>query len=132
MIFVDTSAFIALTFPGDLFYSKAKKWWTENKNESFITTNTVIIEALGWIRYRGGKKLAIEVGERMYSGEINMIKVNSVDEKIAWKKFKKLNGKGISMIDCISFSVMERLKAKKVFTFDTGFKKAGFDLLPAT
>ena len=131
MIFIDTSAFIALTFPLDIFHSQANGWWKKNEKESFITSNIVIIEALGWIRYKGGKKVAIEVGERMYSGEgINIIKVSPEDEKNSWKLFKKLDGKGISMVDCTSFVVMKRLKIKKAFAFDSDFKKAGFEVLP--
>ena len=87
MIFVDSSAFIALTFPSDPFHSKADSWWQENKEESFVLTNIVIIETLGWIRYRGGKRLATQVGERLYSGELNIIKVTPEDEKDALETF---------------------------------------------
>ena len=51
-------------------------------------------------------------------------------KKMPWKLFKKLNGRGISMVDCTSFTVMKRLKIKKVFAFDEDFKKAGFLVLP--
>jgi len=131
MIFVDTSAFIALTFSKDSFHSKGVSWWEDNKKESFVTTNIVAIETLGWIRYKCGKRIAIEAGERFYSGQdLNIIKVSPDDEKEAWKSFKKLNGDGISMVDCASFVVMKRLKIKKVFTFDKDFEKVGFTLLP--
>jgi uncharacterized protein len=131
MIFVDTSAVIALYFPKDIFHSKADVWFADNKNESFVTTNQVVIEILNWARYKGGKKVAVEMGENLYSGEgITLLKSSSEDEKNAWKLFKRLSGNGVSMTDCISFVVMKRLKIKKAFAFDKDFRKAGFALLP--
>jgi predicted nucleic acid-binding protein len=131
MIFVDTSAIVALAFPKDQFYSEANIWQKENKKESFITTNTVVIEALGWVRYKGGRKIAVEVGEKLYLGDdIDIVKVTPEDEKNAWSVFKKLDGRGVSMVDCTSFVVMKRLKIKKVFAFDSDFAKAGFTVLP--
>lgn len=131
MIFIDTSAFVALTFPTDTFHLQANVWWNKNKDESFVTTNIVVMEALGWIRYKGGKKVAIDTGKRMYSGNgMDIDKVTREDEENAWNIFKKLDVKGVSMIDCTSFAVMNRLKIKKAFTFDSDFKKAGFTILP--
>lgn len=131
MIFVDTSAILALTFPKDSFHSKANIWQKENKKESFVTSNLVVIETLNWSRYKGGKKIAIEIGEGLYSRNgINIVKVTPEDERNAWNFFKKLDGKGISMVDCTSFAIMNRLKIKKAFAFDRDFKKAGFSILP--
>jgi len=133
MIFIDTSAFIALTFPSDSFHKKANAWWKKNEKESFVTSDLVVIETLGWIRYKGGKKIAVEAGERFYSGRgLSIVKVSPEDEENAWENFKKLDGKSVSMVDSTSFVVMERLKIKKVFTFDKDFEKAGFTLLPGS
>ncbi len=133
MIFVDTSAFIALTFSPDSFHLKAVAWWKENKQEIFITSDVVVIETLGWVRYKAGKKTAVEVGERFYSkSELEVVKIIQEDEKNAWNYFKKLHGDGISMVDCTSFAIMKRLKIKKVFAFDNDFQKAGFSVLPLT
>ncbi len=131
MIFVDTSAIVALTFTKDSFHSRAELWFSDHQKENFIVTNLVIIEILNWVRYRLGKNKAIELGEKLYSGNgISVVKISPDDEKNAWNLFKKLDGKGVSMVDCTSFVVMKRLKIKKVFAFDTDFKKAGFELLP--
>jgi len=133
MIFVDTSAIVALAFTKDTFHLRANEWFSKNKEESFVTSNLVVVESLGWIRYRGGKRLAVEVGERFYSGEgLNIIKVSPEDEKNAWMNFKKLDGKSISMVDSTSFVVMKRLKIKKAFAFDKDFEKVGFTLLPGS
>lgn len=131
MIFVDSSAIIALSFPKDPFHLKANIWQKENKKESFITTNLVIFETLGWSRYKGGKKIAVQIGKGLYSGNgIRIVKITPEDEKKSWIIFKKLNGRGISMVDCTSFVVMKRLKIEKAFAFDADFIKAGFELFP--
>ena len=131
MIFVDTSAIAAISFIKDEFHSRAELWFSENQKENFIVTNLVVMEILNWVRYKGGRKIAVEVGEKLYLGDdIDIVKVTSEDEKNAWSVFKKLDGRGVSMVDCTSFVVMKRLKIKKVFAFDSDFAKAGFTVLP--
>lgn len=127
MIFVDTSALIAITVPKDDFHKKAISYWDDSREEKFVTSNLVILETLGWLRYKSGKKEAVKIGDKLYlDSELKMIHVNTTDEENAWKLFKKLDGDGVSMIDCTSFAVCKRLKIKKVFSFDDDFEKAGF------
>ena len=59
-----------------------------------------------------------------------MERVTAIDEKRAWRLFRKVEGRGISMIDCTSFILMKRLGIKEVFAFDEDFKKLGFTTCP--
>jgi predicted nucleic acid-binding protein len=38
--------------------------------------------------------------------------------------------RGLSLVDCVSFVVMERLRIKDVFTFDPHFRERGFECRP--
>lgn len=131
MIFVDTSAFVALVDSDDIFYQKASEWWKTSKSSCLVTTNFVVAETLGWLRYKRGKKIAVKVGENLlFSDDLKTIRAERQDENKAWKLFNKVEGRGISMIDCISFAVMKRLKIKQVFAFDQDFADVGFNVLP--
>lgn len=131
MIFVDTSAFIALADSDDKFYQQASVWWKKNKLSRLATTNLVVAETLGWLRYKRGKKIAVEVGENLlFSDDLKTIRAERQDENKAWKLFNRVEGRGISMIDCISFAVMKRLNIKQVFAFDQDFADVGFNVLP--
>lgn len=130
MIFIDTSAFISLMVE-DEFHGKAVKWWSESSKQDLLTSNLVAIETLGWIRYKAGKTKAIDAGKRFFeSGELKIERVTNEDEKHSWRLFQKLNGRGISMIDCTSFAVMKRLGIKQAFAFDQDFADVGFNVLP--
>ena len=131
MIFVDTSAFIALIDLQNRFSKPARYWWQKNKSVELITTNLIIIETLGWIRYKCGKKIAVEAGNSLlFSHDIQIERVTLTNEQKAWALFQELQGRGISMIDCTSFILMKRLKIKDAFTFDSDFKKQGFTVYP--
>lgn len=131
MIFVDSSALIALFFVSDKFHKRAIKFQLNNVSEKFVTSNIVVIEALGWIRYKLGQKRAVDAGEKIFwSKDLDILNVSSDDENEAWKYFKEIKGDGVSMVDCTSFAIMKRKGITKVFTFDQDFKKAGFTVLP--
>jgi uncharacterized protein len=131
MIFVDTSAWVALTDKSDEFHRKAHIWFQKHTSNLYITSNLVVIETLGWIRYRCGKKIAIEAGQRLLAGsELQIERVTVDDEYQTWLLFQKIEGRGISMIDASSFVLMRRLKIDEVFAFDTDFKTQGFTIYP--
>ncbi len=131
MIFVDTNAFISLVIENDAFHQTASAWWQKHKGAPLCTSNLIVIETLGWIRYKAGKAIAIEVGNRLLGSDtIRVEKVTSQDEEEAWKLFQKTDGRGVSMIDCTSFTLMKRLGLSEIFTFDTDFADQGYIQYP--
>jgi len=132
MIFVDTSAIIALEVPSDKFHKRALKWRKEAKDPIFVSSNLVFIETASWVRHNSGKEIAVKIGLSLLSGAgIQIERVTMDDEDNAWALFQKIEGRGISMIDCTSFVLMKRLKIKEVFAFDSDFKKMGFKVYPS-
>src|SRR3989344_7178534 len=128
MTFVDSSAWIALTKSDDTNHVKAVKWWKEQEMEKLVTSNLIVMETLGWVRNKKGKKTAIELGKRLLDQrELKLVRVLQNDEPVAWKYFQDLNGRGVSMVDCTSIAVMKRLGIKTIFTFDGDFEQAGFE-----
>lgn len=131
MIFVDTSAFIALIRKDDIFHQKANKWWQDNIGIPVFSSNLIFIETMGWIRYKYGKKAAVESGKNFFGGDITLERVSLIDEQYAWDLFQKIDGRGISMIDCTTVAIMKRLRIKEIFTFDADFQLFDLILLPS-
>jgi len=131
VIFVDTSAFIALVDQGDKFNKLAIEWWKKNQGVELVTSNLVIIETLGWIRNKRGKAAALKLEAGITEVEgMSVIRVTEGDEREGREWFKKLDGRGVSMIDCTTIAVMKRQKINTIFAFDEDFEKAGFEVVP--
>lgn len=133
-VFVDTSAFKALFDFSDEFHSKAAKFLTKIKEANFrmITSNFILDETYTLIRVRMGKEPAIQFRQDLISSTsvLKALRIAVGDEKMAWKYFVKLPGRGISFTDCTSFALMKKLGIKKAFAFDEDFVRAGFKTLP--
>ncbi len=132
MIFIDTSAFIALSLKDDAFHQQALHWWEENfKLGNFTTSNLVILETLGWLRYQLGAKAAVETGKHLlYSPELQRERVSFKDEKLGWDLFQKSPVRGLSMVDATTVVLCKRLGIKQVFGFDQDFTKYSIQLVP--
>ncbi|MEK7525265.1 MAG: PIN domain-containing protein [Patescibacteria group bacterium] len=129
-VFVDTSGFIALVMGGDQFHIAAEAWWAANEN-GLVTSNLVLIELMGWLRYMAGAKFARKVARTILENtQMKIERITALDEKAAFGLFDKISGRGLSMVDCTSYVVTRRLGIKTVFGFDTDFSRNGFELVP--
>lgn len=133
-VFVDSSGFIGLLVEKDKFHKEATEFLAKSKQEglSFITSNFILCEVYDYLRGMVGKDIAVSFYKFLASDlkGIKLTRVFTHDEKLAWKYFVELPGRGTSFTDCTSFAVMKRLGLKDAFTFDQGFRKAGFKMVP--
>lgn len=134
MIFVDTSAWLALADPLDGQHAAAMnvaKMVTTGKFGRMVTTDYVLDETYTLIR----KSLGIEEVERL-AGSLKAtpnLHVRWVGERLfeaALARMLKHRDKAWSLTDCTSFETMEELGVRVGFTFDRDFQVAGFETLP--
>ena len=132
-VFVDTSAYYALADARDNEHSRAiiiaaclarDRW-------SLTTTNFVVAETHTLILARLGRRIAAEVLEMIDSGPAAIIRGREMDEQRARAIITQYDDKGFSLIDALSFAVMERLQIRQAFTFDRHFAQFGFAPLSA-
>lgn len=126
-IFVDTSAFYALTSASDEFHGSAKKIYQRllQDNERLITTSYVLIETMALIH----RRLGFEVLEMFMNSIQETIEIIWVDKDLherGWKELKTRKSENVSMVDCLSFLAMREKKIKEVFANDPHFKKEEF------
>ncbi len=136
MIFVDTSAFLALVNEKDNNHSAAASFLEDIKNGRFkikkiITSDYIIDETLTRIRYAVGHQEAVEWGKDILaSNVVEKLEVGRELFELAWKLFQTYDDKKLSFTDCTSFVIMKNKGIERAFSFDEDFERIGFMLLP--
>jgi predicted nucleic acid-binding protein len=132
LIFVDTSALIALGNKKDQFHLQAMKAFKQLvlAKTNFITTNAIIFEltnAFSAVQY---KPVAIKQCD-MINNSKNWTLI-TIDEELTKKgmsQFKQMDDKDWSLVDCISMIIAEEIGITKIFSNDHHFEQAGFTIL---
>lgn len=136
MIFVDTSAWVALEDKKDVNHQKA----LEIKNGLFlsrnriITTNYIFDETYTLMLLNVGYCRTVEfkykLDEFIKNNLVIVYYVTSEIEQMAWKVFEDFNkDKTWSFTDCVSKVVMEKVGLREIFAFDHHFEQMGFEVL---
>jgi len=132
-LFVDTSAFYALTDRSDRNHGEASHFYGRIKEEDLflVTTNYIFAEAYTLILRRLGHNMAVEVGERMKaSARLEISTVSQRTEGEGWAILKRYADKDFSYVDAVSFAFMRERGLDRAFAFDEHFKQFGFLIAP--
>jgi len=128
MIFVDTSAFLAIENRKDAYHRRALIYREGllKSGRSLITTDYVLDESYTIIRLRAGHAVAVQFGEDIRASRIiQIVYMTSELLEEAWRIFKSFADKEFSFTDCTSFALMEHLHIDTAFTFDDHFTQYG-------
>ncbi len=133
MLFIDTSAFIAIVNKGDRWHESANKLVEDIKEgrtklRGIVTSDYVIDETLTKIRYSVGHKEAVEWGKSILAS--SLIQKVIVDDAVfneAWELFQRYEDKKLSFTDCTSVVIMRNMGINTIFAFDEDFLKIGFN-----
>lgn len=131
MIFVDSSAFLAVLGKKDVNHLNAVTYWESllGEGELLLTNNYVVLESLAIIQKRYGLQFV-----RDFQAEVlPFIQIEWIDEKRhneAIQAVLQANRRQVSLVDCSAFETMRRLGIETAFTFDVHFREAGFRIIP--
>lgn len=131
MIYVDTSAFLAVVHSSDDYHERAFQTWQSliEDNERLMCNNYVLVESIALIQNRAGMEaLAI-----LHKEIIPYMQVEWLDENLhnAIVNFAlSANRRKLSLVDLSGFDTMRRHKITTAFTFDNHFREQGFDVIP--
>lgn len=130
-VFVDTSAYFAMTDPDDEHHALAVAISVAiaRQHRQPVTTNFVVAEAHGLVLSRIDRETAAQLVAEIDKSSTLVVRVAARDEDRARDIIQQYDDKDFSLTDAMSFAVMERLRIPSAFTFDQHFAQFGFALV---
>ena len=132
-LLADTSGLLALFRRDDAYHAVALRWLKQTPEARFLLTDLVLAETATRLAARAGAERAVAVASSLLASA--RYQVVFVDEPIlrgALEKMAKHADKRLSLADCASFEVMDRLSLEVAFTFDRDFRDCGYAMVPFT
>ena len=128
--FVDTSAWFALLDADDQHHGAARKAWLAGlkANDTLVTSNYVVVETVALVQHRLGFD-AVRAFWRDLLPLVEVEWVNSEEHVAAMAALMAAARRGLSLVDCTSFQIMEKLAIQTVLAFDRHFAEQGFTQL---
>ena len=125
MIYLDTSFLFALVSSKDEHHRRVvevfKDFEGKRLSEVLLTTNHVVAETITLTRTLGHEQ-AVRLGERLYAERLARIHwTTPQEEREAFGYFKRHRDKDYSIVDCLSFVVMEQQGIREALAVDSDF-----------
>jgi hypothetical protein len=122
--FVDTGFLFALVSSKDEHHARVVEVFETFRNlklrDHLVTTNHVVAETT--LTRKIGHEKATRLGDQLYGEKIASIHWTTPDEEpAAFDYFKRHKDQAYSLVDCISFVVMEKLGIREALAVDSDF-----------
>jgi len=129
-IFVDTSAFLAVLDADDLHHAKAALLWQDllNHTEDLVSTNYVLVETFALVQNRLGME-AVKCLDEDILPLVRIAWTTEADHRVAVSALLIAARRRLSLVDCMSFTIMRQLQLRRAFAFDRDFNTQGFETL---
>jgi uncharacterized protein len=129
-VFVDTSALIALVVADDDAHASAVRALTrlESQQSVLVTSSYALVETYALL----GRRYGHQIVERFREDLQSLLEVVWVDHELHERGLDRLLGReirGLSLVDAVSFVIMERERIDEAFAYDRHFAQAGFSLI---
>ena len=127
MIFLDTSAVLALADTRDSHHEKAVASLQSivSVGEALLTHNYVLVESAALLQNRLGLESSLAFLSDAERFTIHW--VSPSDHAAAVEMLAERNLRGLSLVDCMSFVVMRQYSVNTALAFDADFESAGFE-----
>ncbi len=127
--FVDTSGLFALLVQNDAMHSQARESFTyfARQKAKFFTSSFVLVETTALLQRRVGLESVRDFHLKILP-LLEIIWVNAEWYSKAVQRLFVQGRKDLSLVDCLSFEIMESYKISMAFAFDEHFKEAGFKI----
>jgi predicted nucleic acid-binding protein len=130
-LLADTSALIALVVELESKHPDAVRFIKRNSHLRFVVTELILGELVTRVRALRGARKAVEVAEDLLASPRHELVLVDLDLiRGALGRMAQFNDKRLSLTDCVSFELMEKLGLRAAFTFDRDFRDCGFEMVP--
>ena len=134
LVFVDTSAWIAIISPRDKYHFPAKAFYSDAlaQRRRLLTSNLVVAETYTNLRQMLGHRKAVSFLDIVeQSRRLQCVWSSQELEAQACDILRQYDDQDFSYTDAVSFALMQHLKLTEAFAFDHNFSTMGFVRLPA-
>jgi uncharacterized protein len=130
-IFVDTSALYAFLVSSDAGHASVADALGSSLEEgrTLKTTSYVLVETTALLQHRVGL-MAVRDLQSKITPLLGVVWVDHTLHGRAVKRLFREDRRSLSLVDCVSFEVMDSEGIRDVLTLDRHFSQAGFDVLP--
>ena len=128
-IFADTSGLFALLVKNDYMHIRAEKnfeYFAKNKIR-LITSSFVLVETIALLQ----RRVSLEAVQDFYTRIDPLLEIIWVGEDLYTRSIQRLilsKTEDISLVDCLSFEIMEAQEITHAFTFDKHYEDQGFTI----
>jgi uncharacterized protein len=130
-LLADTSALLALVLADDSHHQAATRFARKSPQVRFVLTELILSEVVTRIRARADAARAVAFADdALRSRRYDLIFLDSELLRGALGQMKRFADKRLSLTDCASFEILERLALDGAFTFDRDFRDCGHRMLP--
>jgi predicted nucleic acid-binding protein len=128
-VFVDTSGLFALLVQNDHMHIRARENFSyfAEQNAQLVTSSFVLVEIIALLQRRIGLAPVHDFNAKILP-LLDVIWVNNKWYTRAMQRLFAQNNRNVSLVDCLSFEIMDSLEIKYAFAFDRHFEENGFTI----
>ena len=128
-VFADTSGLFALLVRDDCMHVRARENFTffARNRTALLTSSFVLVETIALLQRRVGLAAVHSLQSRI----LPLLEILWVDDRWYARALQRqfaTNSRDISLVDCLSFEIMESKDIRCAFTFDRHFTENGFEI----
>jgi len=130
-LLADTSALLALVLRDDRHHAAAAAVVREGPQIRFVLTELILAEVVTRVRARADADRAVAVGRSfLESRRYELVLSDTALLHGALVRLARFADKRLSLTDCVSFELIERLDLAGAFSFDRDFRDCGYRMVP--
>jgi predicted nucleic acid-binding protein len=130
-LLIDTSALLALTRKNDRHHAAAVEFVRAHPGRRFVLTELIVGEVATRVRAQASAEQAVALARNLLdSRRYELVFLDAGLLHAALDRMARFSDKRLSLTDCASFELMERLRLEAVFTFDRDFQDCGLRMVP--
>ena len=128
--YMDTSAFMAVLNFDDQHRDSARNAWIKllESDSILICSSYVLVETYALLQNRLGIE-AVRAFQRDIAPLLEVVWVKEDLHRVGLDALLTANRSNLSLVDCVSFSLMRGLNVARAFTYDKHFAEQGFQVL---
>jgi uncharacterized protein len=127
----DTGGLLAIHARPDQHHARAAAFLRKNREARFVLTDLILAELVTRLRPRIGAVEAVAAGRSyLVSDRYQVLFVDAPLLTSGFARMEQFADKRLSLTDCVSLEVMDRLGLTTAFTFDSDFRDCGYTMVP--